>query len=127
MFIFVIFVPGHTGVRENERADMLAETAVIFYGRAMDHADVLHALREAERVEDALGDIESDTTERLRDGQVRFGAAIYEQYACSQRRMVNQMGTGTVNGHTLLNVLERRSGHLWVYPVSKDDNLSIND
>jgi ribonuclease HI len=42
--IFVIFIPGHAGVRGNERADRLAGTAVISDVRAMDHADGLHAL-----------------------------------------------------------------------------------
>jgi hypothetical protein len=66
-------------------------------GRAIDHADVLHALRETGRVEDSLGDKESITMERLRDGQVKLGAARYEQYAGSQKRIVNQMRTGTVS------------------------------
>jgi hypothetical protein len=39
----------------------------------MDHVDVVLALREAGQVEDLLGDNESDTIERLRDGQVKFG------------------------------------------------------
>jgi hypothetical protein len=51
-----IFVPGHAGVRGNERADRLAGKAVISDGRAMDHDDVLHALRGAGKVEDSLGD-----------------------------------------------------------------------
>jgi ribonuclease HI len=45
--ISLIFVPDHAGVRGNERADRLAGTAVISDGRAMDHAEVLYALREA--------------------------------------------------------------------------------
>jgi hypothetical protein len=124
--IFVIFVPGHTGVRKNERANRLAGTAVIYYGSAMNHSDVLHALCEAERVDDSLEDSESDTMERLRDGHVKLGVTRYEQYVGSQRRIVNQMRTGTVSRHTLLNVLKRRLEHLWVCPECKDDNLSTN-
>jgi hypothetical protein len=41
--------------------------AVISDGHSMDHADVLHALSEAGRVADSLGDRESDTMEILRD------------------------------------------------------------
>jgi hypothetical protein len=63
--ICVIFVPGHAGVTGNERADRLAGTAVISDGREMDNADVFHALREAARVEDSLGDKESSTMEIL--------------------------------------------------------------
>jgi hypothetical protein len=91
----------------------------------MNHADVLHALCEAGRVKDSLGNKESSTMERLRDGQVKLGAARYEQYAGSQRRIMNQIRTGTVSRHTLLNVLAR-SEHLWVCPVCKDDNPSTN-
>jgi hypothetical protein len=60
---------------------------------------------------------------RLRDGQVNLGATRYEHYGGSQRRIVNQMKTGTVSCHTLLNALERKSEHLWICPVCKDDNL----
>jgi hypothetical protein len=50
--------------------------------------------------------------ERLRDGQVKLGAARLENYAGSLGRRVNQMRTGTVSCHTLLHVPERRSKHL---------------
>jgi hypothetical protein len=42
---------------------------VISNGRAMDHANVLHALREAGSVEDSLGERESNTMKILRNGQ----------------------------------------------------------
>jgi hypothetical protein len=44
---------------------------------------VLHAFREAGNVEDSLGDKESRSMGRLRDGQVKLGVARYEQYAGS--------------------------------------------
>jgi hypothetical protein len=40
---------------------MLAGTAVISDGHAIDHASVLYALSEAERVEDSLGTNEAYT------------------------------------------------------------------
>jgi hypothetical protein len=61
--------------------------------------------------------------ERSRDGQVRLGAARYENDSGSQRRVVNQIRTGTLSRRTLLNVLERRSVHLWMCSVCKDDNF----
>jgi len=39
-----IFVPGHSRVRGNERADKLASLSIIAEGRAMDRADVLNAV-----------------------------------------------------------------------------------
>jgi hypothetical protein len=62
-------------------------------------------------VEDSLGDFEPNTMKRLRDGQVKLGAARYEDYAGSQRPMMNQIIV-IVSHHTLLNVPERRSEHL---------------
>jgi hypothetical protein len=40
----LIFVPCHSGVKVNERADRHAGTAGISDGREMGYADVLHAL-----------------------------------------------------------------------------------
>jgi ribonuclease HI len=37
-------VLGHEGIKGNKQVDRLAETTVISDGRAMDYADVLHAL-----------------------------------------------------------------------------------
>jgi hypothetical protein len=64
--------------------------------------------------------------ERLMDGQVNLGAARIEDYVGSQKPIVNQMRTGTVSRHTLLNVLGGRSVHLWVCLVCKYDNLQAN-
>jgi hypothetical protein len=56
-------------------------------------------------VEDSLGDSESNTMEKLRDGQVKLGVARHELYAGSRRRIVAQIQTGTISRHTLLNVI----------------------
>jgi hypothetical protein len=61
---------------------------VISDGCAMNHADVLHTLCEAGRVEDTLGDGDSNTLERLRNSQVKLGAARHKHFAGSQRQMV---------------------------------------
>jgi hypothetical protein len=95
-----LLVPGHAEVKGNERANRLAGTAVISDGRVIDHADVLHALRKAGRVEYSVGDKELSTMERLKDGQVKLGAARYKQYAGRKRQIVNQRKTDTVSCHT---------------------------
>jgi 23S rRNA maturation-related 3'-5' exoribonuclease YhaM len=97
-----------------------------YYFTASIHSSNNYALREAGNVEDSLGDFETNTLERLRDGQVKLAAARYEHYAGSQKHMVNQMRTATVSRHTSLNVLEIRKEHLWVYSVCKDYNFSTN-
>jgi ribonuclease HI len=44
-----IFVPGHAGVQGNERADRLADCAVIKDGQLMDRADIVNNLIEIGR------------------------------------------------------------------------------
>jgi hypothetical protein len=39
-------VPGHVGVKCNERADRLADMAVVLGGTAMDRTDILNVLRD---------------------------------------------------------------------------------
>jgi uridine kinase len=46
-----------------------------YYFNASFHSSNIHALHEAGKVEDPLGDFESNTMEKLRDGQVELGAA----------------------------------------------------
>src|SRR5579871_6631626 len=48
-----IFVPGHAGVKGNERADKLASMAAFAEGKAMDRADILNAVREKLQLEDS--------------------------------------------------------------------------
>uniref|UniRef100_A0A0B7AEV4 RNase H type-1 domain-containing protein n=1 Tax=Arion vulgaris TaxID=1028688 RepID=A0A0B7AEV4_9EUPU len=40
-----IFVPGHAGVKSNERAHALAGNATIENGSSMDKSDIINALR----------------------------------------------------------------------------------
>jgi hypothetical protein len=60
--IVFLFVRKYAGIMGNERADRHAGTAVISDGRAIDNGDVLHALREVERIEDSLRDGDSRDT-----------------------------------------------------------------
>jgi ribonuclease HI len=111
--ISFIFVPGHAGVKGNERADRLAGSATVGNGRAMDQADILHALREAGRVKDSSHDCDSATLTRFQEIHVRRGEARRECYAGSHRRLVNQHRTGVVSRYTLRDILKMRSEHLW--------------
>jgi hypothetical protein len=62
---------------------------------------------ESGRVDNSLGNNDSDTIEKLRDDEVKRCAAKYEHYAANQRRIVNQTRTGTVSHHRLLHLLEK--------------------
>jgi hypothetical protein len=83
-----------------------------YYVTAYIHSSNTHVFRRAGRVENSFGDLESHTMERLRDGQVKLGVDMYEDYASSQRPMVNQKITSSWSHHILLNVVEGRSEHL---------------
>lgn len=111
--ISYIFVPGHPGVRGNERADMLAGLAAVGNGHAMDRADILNAVRETRRLKDASHDGESATMSRLYDRKVKGYVARDEHYAGKQRRLVNQQRTGVITIHTLGDILNMGSEHLW--------------
>ena len=121
-----IFVPGHAGVIGNERADRLACMATVESGQAMDCSDILNALKEAGRANESRDENGSATMIRLHELQVRSGEAKQEQYAGSQRRIVNQHRTGVVSRYTLRDILRRRSEHFWTDSAmcSEDDLLT---
>jgi hypothetical protein len=77
-------------------------TGLLLYGHGMDHADVLHALCKVGRVEDSLGDGDSNTIERLRVGEVKLRVARYEQTNGESDENCS------CEPPMLLNVLERR-------------------
>jgi hypothetical protein len=68
---------------------------------------------------DSLGDSESDTMERLRDGQVKLGTVRYEHHAGSHRRIVNQMRTRTVNNHIFKCTQEKMGFFIGVYRLQE--------
>ena len=111
--ICFIFVPGHVGVKGDEKADQLAATATVGSGRAMDRSDVLNALREVGRANDSVSEDESTSLTRMLEHQVKRGKARHERYAGSQRRMVNQHRTGVVSRYMLRDILGKKSEHLW--------------
>jgi hypothetical protein len=71
-----------------------------------------------------IGD--SNTVERLRNSQINLDAVRHDYYAGSPKRIVNQVRFDTVSSHTLFNVLQRGSEHLFMCPMFYDDNLSTN-
>ena len=124
--ITFIFVPGHAGVRGNERADRLAGLATISEGAAMDRSDILHALRESFRTEEFQG-CESHSLTRLKEMGVNIGAARKERHTKYAKRLINQHRTGVLGRWTLLDLLRRRSEHLWTCPECYDDSPHITD
>lgn len=74
-----IFVPGHAGVGGNERADSLADSAIVSDGRPMDRADIINSLKDSSRKED-IHEHESTAVPRMVELRVRRGAASRTPY-----------------------------------------------
>jgi ribonuclease HI len=60
--LVLIFVPGHAGFKGNERADRLAESAIV---DRQWIADILNAIRDARREAGSISENEPETISRL--------------------------------------------------------------
>ena len=124
--ITFIFVPEHAGIRGNERVDRVAGLSTISEGAAMDPSDILHALRESFRTEEFQG-CEFHSLTRLKEMGANIGAARKERHTKYAKRLINQHRTGVLGCWTLLDLLRRRSEHLWTCPECYDDSPHITD
>ena len=115
-------MPGHAGVRGNERADYLADVAIITSGPALDRSDVINAMRDAYHKAYFDNQQDSASLSRLTDMGVQPGAARNEHYTNGTRRLINQHRMGVISRFTLLELLRRRSEHLWNCPECCDDS-----
>ena len=79
-----IFVPGHAGVRGNERADRLAGTAEVLNGAAMDRADIFNAARNSNRETQLQDGEESASLTRLHEHNIKRGETKLERLVGSQ-------------------------------------------
>ena len=86
----------------------------------MDRDDIVIALIERGRRED-LHLNQSTPTTRLRELGLKIGVARKERYNRYTSRLINQNRTGTVSRWTLLEILRRRSEHLWTCPECNED------
>ena len=114
--IVFIFVPGHAGVKGNERADKLAGMATLSEGVSMDRADIINALSDSARLKD-LQENKSQSLSRLREMGVKIGTARNEKFNKYTKRLINQHRIGTVSRYTLRDLLRRGSEHLWTCPM----------
>src|SRR5579871_784713 len=89
-------------------------------GQPMDRGDIDNALRESFRAKEFNGCV-STAVGRMREGGLKVGTARRETLHKHLKSMVNQQRTGTISRATLINLLRRRSEHLWICPVFNDD------
>jgi hypothetical protein len=85
-----IFVPGHAGVKGNERADRLASEASVQVGAVMNRFNILNALREIGRSSDSVQYGVSETMDRLQDLRIQRGISKHEHHAGVAKRIINQ-------------------------------------
>ena len=115
-----IFCPGHAGVRGNEAADKLAGEATVGDDIKPDRADLI------DRVARQLGDQELEEAEahyaiaRMQEMGLARGMGRKLRLAGKERKMYNQMQTGTVSMDTLRMALVRGTEHLWTCPQCND-------
>jgi hypothetical protein len=72
-------VPGHAGVKCNERADRLGDMAIAQGGTAMDGTDILNVLMGNYRISEAAKDLESTTMIRLNEVHVQTVTICWER------------------------------------------------
>ena len=119
-----VYVPGHAGVRGNERADMLAGTAIVEEGQPMDKVDIINAIMEVGKVQD-FDQNENMSLLRMKELGLKKGIARNDIHQGRTRGLVNQYRTGVVSRLTLVDLLRRGSEHLWMCPECCDDSPPI--
>lgn len=54
-----IFIPGHVGIKGNERTDKLTNIVAVIGGRAMECVDILNAIWDTSQTKDSEGGLDS--------------------------------------------------------------------
>ena len=105
--IEVIYIPGHAGIRFNERADWLAGKARPFGDLQLTQADVLRQVSEEIRTQER--EQATFSLNRLYEGEVSAGAGARMRTRGKERSLATQITMGVLSGsnlRTLLGVLE---------------------
>jgi hypothetical protein len=103
----VIYVPGHAGVRYNERADKLAGAAVAFGDLNLTASDICALIADTikgrERAED-----QTLSMRRLLEKEVERGVGASVLLRGCQHKTATQLNMGVISHPTLLEMLEGR-------------------
>ena len=115
-----IFTPGHAGVHGNERADSLADTAVIDNNITLDAATVIQVV--SEQLKASRPNSTSYTLSLLKEKGVQPGEGAKNNHRGTSRRQQNQILMETMSLHTLRSSLAMRAERVWVCPTCNDAN-----
>jgi ribonuclease HI len=115
-----IFCPGHAGVKGNEAADKLAGAATANESIQMDRADIIDKLSRKLKEEDNRDMDDHYAVARMREMGVDHGSGRRSRLAGRERRLDNQIKTGTISMDSLRMALGRGTEHLWTCPQCND-------
>ena len=113
-----IFTPGHAGVEGNERADRLADAAIIDNNITLDGPTVLQIV--AEQLKEKRPQSSSHTLSILKDKGIQAGAGATSDLRGASRRYHNQLLTETLSLFTLRHLLKMRTELAWDWPASDE-------
>ena len=115
-----IFTPGHAGVEGNERADRLADAAIIDNNITLDGPTVLQIV--AEQLKEKRPQSSSYTLSILKEKGIQAGVGATSDMRGASRRYHNQMLTETISIPTLRHLLMTRAEQAWECPACSEAN-----
>lgn len=115
-----VFTPGHAGVEGNERADRLADAAIIDNNITLDGPTVLQIV--AEKLTEKRPQSSSHTLSILKEKGIQAGAGAISDLRGASRRYHNQMLTETMSIPTLRHLLTTRAEQAWECPACSEVN-----
>jgi hypothetical protein len=110
----IIYIPGHAGIRFNERADKLAGAAEPFGDLQLTDGDIVRVLTEA-ILEKEEGEENTFSIERLREKEIACGEGANVTLRGGSRRLSTQLLTGAMSMAGLTSLLEMFEGRGPVY------------
>ena len=113
-----IFTPGHAGVEGNERADRLADAAIIDNNITLDGPTVLQIV--AEQLKEKRPQSASYTLSILKEKGIQAGAGATSDMRGASRRHQNQMLMETLSIYSLRRLLKMRAEQAWECPACND-------
>ena len=107
-----IYSPGHAGVSGNERADRLANTAVITSGLQLGRAELLRGLKNFLNTDKP----EHHSIDHLKERGKEEGSGRNSTLQGQEQSVFNQANIGTVSRATLGRLLRDGAERVWAFP-----------